>query len=65
MKGTDVTQAQMEHADAFLRAVRKDIGTGQVWLRRDDLVRLLAWYAAIRVKKGSELGKIKELGDRA
>lgn len=56
MRGDEVTKAQLEHADAFLRKVEIRMHSGQNWVRRDDLVRLLAWYAAIRVK-----GKLTEV----
>jgi hypothetical protein len=64
MKGTDVTPKQLAHAEDFVqRAQGQKLGPlGDrlymdhtiVSLSRQNLVRLLAWYAAIRVKSGSE-----------
>jgi hypothetical protein len=64
MKGTDVTPEQLAHAEDFVqRAQGQKLGPlGDrlymdhtiVSLSRQNLVRLLAWYAAIRVKSGSE-----------
>ena len=63
MKGTDVTPEQITHADDFLaRAaqgteLRKGVvyyDTPALSLKRQDLVRLLAWYGAIRAKSGRE-----------
>ena len=54
MKGTDVTDAQLIHAGQFLQRA-KDPST-QTWrgdavtIHIPDLVRLLAWYGAIRAK---------------
>jgi len=56
MKGTDVTDAQLIHAWQFLQRA-KDPST-QTWpgdtvaIHIPDLVRLLAWYGAIRARSG-------------
>jgi hypothetical protein len=56
MKGTDCTQEQLDHAEAFLRNAQTPIPTagGRVMIVVADLVRLLAWYGAIRAKSGLE-----------
>ena len=64
MKGTDVTPEQLARADGFLRAAQGDqIGPrgerlytdlAQLSLSRGNLIRLLAWYGAIRAKSGRE-----------
>ena len=64
MKGTDVTPEQLAHAEEFLQAAQgKQIGPrgerlytdlAQLSLSRGNLVRLLAWYGAIRAKGGRE-----------
>ena len=62
MKGTDVTPEQLAHADAFLResqvqesASMSVTGVVRMVVDRDDLIRLLAWYGAIRAKSGREI----------
>jgi hypothetical protein len=62
MKGTDVTPEQLAHAEEFLQAAQgKQIGPrgerlytdlAQLSLSRGNLVRLLAWYGAIRARSG-------------
>src|SRR5690242_11796123 len=59
MKGTDVTAEQLQHAREFLEQVQ--LGKAgfneniiMAVLRVGDLIRLLAWYGAIRAKSGSE-----------
>ena len=63
MKGTDVTPEQLVHAEEFLRRIahgtelRKGVtyyNTEALSLKRQDLIRLLAWYGAIRAKSGRE-----------
>ncbi len=47
MKGTDCTPGQLASADAFLSARGWPTGNRAV-IARDDLVRLVAWYGALR-----------------
>jgi hypothetical protein len=63
MKGTDVTPEQLVHAEEFLCRIahgtelRKGVtyyNTESLSLKRQDLIRLLAWYGAIRAKSGRE-----------
>ena len=64
MKGTDVTPEQLAHAEDFVqRAQGQKLGPlGDrlymdhtiVSVSRQNLIRLLAWYGAIRAKSGSE-----------
>jgi hypothetical protein len=59
MKGTEVTPEQLQHADLFLQnaQVRETVahhadGSVSFVVSRHDLIRLLAWYGAIRAKSG-------------
>ena len=64
MKCTDVTPEQLAHAEEFLQSAQgKRIGPRgerlytdltQLSLSRGNLIRLLAWYGAIRAKSGAE-----------
>ena len=64
MKCTDVTPEQLAHAEEFLQSAQgKQIGPRgerlytdltQLSLSRGNLIRLLAWYGAIRAKSGAE-----------
>jgi len=64
MKGTDVTPEQLAHAELFLQSaegwkvgVRGEHTEAKhitVTIAKDDLIRLLAWYGAIRAKSGRE-----------
>jgi hypothetical protein len=54
VKGTDVTEAQLAHALEFLKQtgpVPDDLNELRA-VRIGELVRLLAWYGAIRAKSG-------------
>jgi hypothetical protein len=55
MKGTDLTPDQLAHAEAFLREVAAPIPVSgaKTTVSVDHLVRVLAWYGAIRAKSGS------------
>ena len=61
MKGTDVTPEQLAHAEIFLRRIANSDQFGPTYTQaeryltidRADLVRLLAWYGAIRAKNGN------------
>jgi len=62
MKGTDVSFEQLDHADRFLRQVEVNgsvayaaDGSAQLMVGLKDLIRLLAWYGAIRAKSGSAI----------
>jgi hypothetical protein len=50
MKGTDVTPEQLAHAEAFLRATAAPVPVigAKTMLDVEHLIRLLAWYGAIR-----------------
>ena len=61
MKGTDVTDAQLAHAQEFLRSAAggkfdPEFMESQkyVTVDKEDIIRLLAWYGAIRAKGGRE-----------
>jgi len=64
MKCTDVTPEQLAHAEEFLQSAQgKQIGPRgerlytdltQLSLSRGNLIRLLAWYGAIRARSGAE-----------
>ena len=61
MKGTDVTDAQLAHAQDFLRSAAggkfdpEFMETQKyVTVDKEDIIRLLAWYGAIRAKGGRE-----------
>ena len=63
MKGIDVTPEQLAHAEDFLLRIAhgSELRRGVVYyntqalsLKRQDLIRLLAWYGAIRAKGGRE-----------
>lgn len=50
MKGTDVTPEQIAQAEQlYRRAVKNRADEDPITLRRGDLLRMMAWYAAIRV----------------
>lgn len=55
MKGTDVTEEQLSHAREFLNRTQVSTPDGlheMVAIKHLDLIRLLAWYGAIRAKSG-------------
>ena len=61
MKGTDVTDAQLAHAQEFLRSAAGGKSDPEVMesqkyvtVDKEDIIRLLAWYGAIRAKGGRE-----------
>ncbi len=70
MRGTELTQAQIEAAERFILARRakgntqhpsQDEPISQKW---GDFVRLVAWYGAIRYKAGIEgLSSLENPGD--
>jgi len=65
MKGSDCTQEQLVAADAFLVLTEKKPGYvaldgGFAQIRRSELIRLLAWYGAIRHKAGAALNGTTE-----
>ena len=60
MKGTDVTPEQLAHAEIFLKSANggrmgPQFMQTQKYLTIDkaDIIRLLAWYGAIRAKNGN------------
>ena len=62
MKGTDVTEQQMKHAEEFVMnsAVRGYDGP-VVHILKPDLFRLMAWYGCVRAESGNgpdDLGPI-------
>jgi hypothetical protein len=56
MKGTDVTAEELQHARQFLSMTAKEL-RDPVYCSLDKLVRLLAWYGAVRAK-GSKPGEL-------
>ena|ERR1700729_3947856 len=55
MKGTDLTKEQLRAAEIFIletagRRVGMDAPSGIVTMQFDAMVRLLAWYGAVRFK---------------
>ena len=55
MKGTDVTPEQLAHAESFLRETAAPVPVigAKTILDVEHLIRLLAWYGAIRAKNGN------------
>lgn len=54
MRGTDVSQPDLDAARRFIEAVQDEWPTADhdhesICVRRGDLIRLLAWYGALRV----------------
>jgi hypothetical protein len=70
MKGTDLTQAQIDAAERFILARRAtgnlqhpahDEEVRQKW---GDLVRIVAWYGALRYKAGKDgINSLENPGD--
>src|ERR1017187_5237251 len=54
MKGTDLSPEQMAHAESFLRECATPVPLigAKTMLDVEHLIRLLAWYGAIRAKSG-------------
>lgn len=50
MKGEDVTAAELAHAEEFLRITQGFIPEHH-GIKRSDLIRLLAWYGALRADR--------------
>lgn len=48
MKGTDVTEAEIEHARQFLKLTGNYSATQRAGIDRDQMAQLLAWYSALR-----------------
>jgi len=49
MKGTEVTEVEIEHAREFLRVTNNyRAGSDRVSVSQDQLAKLLAWYGALR-----------------
>lgn len=70
MKGTDLTQAQIDAAERFILARRATSnlqhpkGDEEILQRWSDFIRIVAWYGAIRYKAGSEgLSSLDNPGD--
>lgn len=49
MRGTDITPEQLAAADRFLRRTETCHAPVGV-VKREDIVRLMAWYAAVRIE---------------
>lgn len=68
MKGTELFPGEIKSADEFVRAryVGKNVAYSddtQVSIRYGNLVRLVAWYAAIRSEAVAEGAKPREPGE--
>jgi hypothetical protein len=50
MRGSDCTQDQLDHASAFLDGRGWPTGADSGVSTRADIVRLIAWYGALRFK---------------
>jgi hypothetical protein len=65
MKGTDITKAQMKHAEEFVMAEAIHGCDGpRIAIQREDLFRLMAWYAAVRVQSGNPVDQFGSIEDR-
>lgn len=66
MKGTDVTAVQLAAAEDFLLQLNRrspECCSGRVLqVRFDDLVRIVAWYGAIRAGSVIEGGTVDQPG---
>lgn len=63
MKGADVTPEQIAHAEQFLKHTNAHCMGHIISIRREDLLRIMAWYAAVRVESGHgphSLGPIQD-----
>jgi hypothetical protein len=58
VRGTELTQQQIESAELFVRdrqcEGRKPQKDERISIRFDDLVRIVAWYGALRYKAGRD-----------
>jgi hypothetical protein len=57
MKGTDCTPEQLKAAEKFIRELAEETPLddgGPVLIPWEDLVRLVAWYGAIRYAAGAK-----------
>jgi len=62
MRGTEVTPEQIAHVERFLEAAGQTTAE-RFMMSRQNLLRLMAWYAAIRVKSGPHLLPIDRIAD--
>lgn len=60
MKGTDVTTEDLAAAQDFLDKARTLPSNEPFKMTRDGLIRLLAWYGAIRAKRGKPGPRVVE-----
>lgn len=66
MKGIDVNEEQIKHAEEFvMNSAIKGWSGDVVLIRKRDILRLMAWYGAVRAESGngSKLGPIECHGD--
>jgi len=69
MKGTDLTEKQLKAAEQFILGARAKGNTQSpeadqaVTQRWSDLVRIVAWYGAIRAASMQHGGTVEEPGE--
>ena len=69
MRGTDITEAQMDAAEKFILLMRSKTNTlhpthdQEVRHNFGDLVRLVALYGAIRAKAVADGNSVDEVGE--
>lgn len=67
MKGTDITEEQIRHAEEFvMNSATRGYDGDIVTIRKADLFRLVAWYGAVRAASGNapeDLGPISRRDD--
>jgi hypothetical protein len=64
--GRDVTAEELAYAEDFYRRVRpadSNANAAKFTIERDQLIRLLAWYGAIRAARKPP-GKLVEIEDK-
>jgi|GEM_PF-3946941 hypothetical protein len=69
MRGTDITEAQMDAAEKFILLCRTDGNTRTpkpeefVSMPWANIVRIVAWYGAIRAKAVADGNSFDEVGE--
>jgi hypothetical protein len=69
MRGTELTDAQMDAAEKFILLCRTEGNTRtpkpeeSVSMRWSNIVRIVAWYGAIRAKAVADGNSVDEVGE--
>lgn len=69
MRGTDITEAQMDAAEKFIFLCRTDGNTRTpkpeefVSMPWSNIVRIVAWYGAIRAKAVADGNSVDRVGE--